>query len=163
MNSLPSVSPSTPGVQRKVAIAACFGTFLEWYDFLTFASLATYFSTLFFLPDNPTTDRRGIDLHTRIKSQGHLLRCFGQTRRGRRVASDEKRNRALGVRRHKVESQQATLLESLCMKATQGLTSLAPTMKATCVRITTPRGTGWATMAAAPHSAAVRRQGATDA
>jgi len=44
-------SPSTPQssvIQRKVAIAACFGTFLEWYDFLTFASLATYFSTLFF-------------------------------------------------------------------------------------------------------------------
>jgi MFS family permease len=40
-------------VQRKVAIAACFGTFLEWYDFLTFASLATYFSVLFFPPDNP--------------------------------------------------------------------------------------------------------------
>ena len=46
---------SSAGVQRKVAIAACFGTFLEWYDFLTFASLATYFSTLFFPPDNPTT------------------------------------------------------------------------------------------------------------
>ena len=45
---------STSGVQRKVAIAACFGTFLEWYDFLTFASLATYFSTLFFPPENPT-------------------------------------------------------------------------------------------------------------
>jgi len=40
-------------IQRKVAIAACFGTFLEWYDFLTFASLATYFSALFFPPDNP--------------------------------------------------------------------------------------------------------------
>ena len=40
-------------IQRKVAIAACFGTFLEWYDFLTFASLATYFSLLFFPPDNP--------------------------------------------------------------------------------------------------------------
>lgn len=40
-------------VQRKVAIAACFGTFLEWYDFLTFASLATYFSTLFFPQENP--------------------------------------------------------------------------------------------------------------
>ena len=40
-------------IQRKVAIAACFGTFLEWYDFLTFASLATYFSVLFFPPDNP--------------------------------------------------------------------------------------------------------------
>src|SRR5487761_2155578 len=39
--------------QRKVVIAACFGTFLEWYDFLTFASLATYFSVLFFPADNP--------------------------------------------------------------------------------------------------------------
>jgi MFS family permease len=40
-------------MQRKVVIASCFGTFLEWYDFLTFASLATYFSVLFFPPDNP--------------------------------------------------------------------------------------------------------------
>lgn len=40
--------------QRKVVLAACFGTFLEWYDFLTFASLATYFSVLFFPPENPT-------------------------------------------------------------------------------------------------------------
>jgi MFS family permease len=47
-------SISQPAViQRKVAIAACFGTFLEWYDFLTFASLATYFSTLFFPQENP--------------------------------------------------------------------------------------------------------------
>jgi MFS family permease len=40
-------------IQRKVVIATCFGTFLEWYDFLTFASLATYFSTLFFQQENP--------------------------------------------------------------------------------------------------------------
>lgn len=40
-------------IQKKVVIAACFGTFLEWYDFLTFASLATYFSILFFPSDNP--------------------------------------------------------------------------------------------------------------
>jgi MFS family permease len=40
-------------IQRKVAVAACFGVFLEWYDFLTFASLATYFSTLFFPQENP--------------------------------------------------------------------------------------------------------------
>jgi MFS family permease len=40
-------------IQRKVVIATCFGTFLEWYDFLTFASLATYFSTLFFPQENP--------------------------------------------------------------------------------------------------------------
>ncbi len=40
--------------QRKVVLAACFGTFLEWYDFLTFATLATYFSVLFFPPEDAT-------------------------------------------------------------------------------------------------------------
>lgn len=34
----------------KIALAACFGSFLEWYDFLTFASLATVFGFIFF-PD----------------------------------------------------------------------------------------------------------------
>jgi len=48
--TLQNLTPS----QRKVVLAACFGTFLEWYDFLTFASLATYFSVLFFPPENPT-------------------------------------------------------------------------------------------------------------
>ncbi|HEY6896515.1 MAG TPA: MFS transporter [Rhodocyclaceae bacterium] len=38
---------------RKVALAACFGTFIEWYDFLTFATLATHFGKLFFPPDDP--------------------------------------------------------------------------------------------------------------
>lgn len=47
-------SPESPTtIQRKVVIAACFGTFLEWYDFLTFASLATYFSVLFFPSADP--------------------------------------------------------------------------------------------------------------
>ncbi|HEY0664983.1 MAG TPA: MFS transporter [Gallionella sp.] len=50
-NHPPAESPAT--IHRKVAVAACFGTFLEWYDFLTFASLATYFGLLFFPPDNP--------------------------------------------------------------------------------------------------------------
>ena len=40
---------------RKVAIAACFGTFLEWYDFLTFATLAVVFAPLFFPSTNPNT------------------------------------------------------------------------------------------------------------
>lgn len=43
----------TSALQRKVAFSACFGTFLEWYDFLTFATLAGYFSVLFFPADNP--------------------------------------------------------------------------------------------------------------
>ena len=45
--------PTSSVIQRKVAVAACFGVFLEWYDFLTFASLATYFGALFFPQDNP--------------------------------------------------------------------------------------------------------------
>lgn len=40
---------------RKVAIAACFGTFLEWYDFLTFATLAVIFAPLFFPSTDPNT------------------------------------------------------------------------------------------------------------
>ena len=40
---------------RRVAIAACFGTFLEWYDFLTFATLAVVFGPLFFPSSDPTS------------------------------------------------------------------------------------------------------------
>ncbi len=38
-----------------MAIAACFGTFLEWYDFLTFATLAVVFDLLFFPSSDPST------------------------------------------------------------------------------------------------------------
>ena len=38
---------------RKIAVAACFGTFLEWYDFLTFATLAVVFAPLFFPSSDP--------------------------------------------------------------------------------------------------------------
>jgi len=44
-----------PDSYRKVAIAACFGTFLEWYDFLTFATLAVAFGPLFFPRTNPNS------------------------------------------------------------------------------------------------------------
>ena len=44
-----------PNSYRKVAIAACFGTFLEWYDFLTFATLAVVFASLFFPSSDPST------------------------------------------------------------------------------------------------------------
>ncbi|WP_255536641.1 MFS transporter [Polynucleobacter sp. 80A-SIGWE] len=40
---------------KRVAIAACFGTFLEWYDFLTFATLAVVFAPLFFPTSDPST------------------------------------------------------------------------------------------------------------
>ena len=44
-----------PHSYRKVVIAACFGTFLEWYDFLTFATLAVVFGPLFFPSHDPTS------------------------------------------------------------------------------------------------------------
>jgi len=43
-----------PHSYQKVAIAACFGTFLEWYDFLTFATLAVVFGPLFYPSNDPT-------------------------------------------------------------------------------------------------------------
>jgi MFS family permease len=43
---------STPHY-RHIAIAACFGTFLEWYDFLTFATLAVVLGPLFFPSNDP--------------------------------------------------------------------------------------------------------------
>jgi len=36
-------------------IAACFGTFLEWYDFLTFGALAVTFGPLFFPSNDPSS------------------------------------------------------------------------------------------------------------
>ena len=39
----------------KIATAACFGPFLEWYDFLTFATLAVAFAPLFFPSSDPVT------------------------------------------------------------------------------------------------------------
>ncbi|MBS1188399.1 MAG: transporter [Rhodocyclaceae bacterium] len=49
---MPSSQPERR-TQRQVVVAACFGTFLEWYDFLTFASLATHFGALFFPAGDP--------------------------------------------------------------------------------------------------------------
>jgi MFS family permease len=50
-----STSAAASHSYRKVAIAACFGTFLEWYDFLTFATLAVVFAPLFFPSSDPST------------------------------------------------------------------------------------------------------------
>ena len=50
-----SESKTSSHSYRKVAIAACFGTFLEWYDFLTFATLAVAFAPLFFPSSDPIT------------------------------------------------------------------------------------------------------------
>ncbi len=44
---------SAPNNYNRIALAACFGTFIEWYDFLTFATLAVHFAALFFPTDDP--------------------------------------------------------------------------------------------------------------
>lgn len=45
--------PDAPSTYRQVASAACFGTFLEWYDFLTFAALASQLAQIFFPQTDP--------------------------------------------------------------------------------------------------------------
>ncbi|WP_438979277.1 MFS transporter [Polynucleobacter sp.] len=50
-----SSASATSHSYRKVAVAACLGTFLEWYDFLTFATLAVVFGPLFFPSSDPST------------------------------------------------------------------------------------------------------------
>ncbi len=55
MAATASDSQASSHSYRKVAIAACFGTFLEWYDFLTFATLAVVFAPLFFPSSDPST------------------------------------------------------------------------------------------------------------
>ena len=54
MTAKASAIQASPHSYRKVAIAACFGTFLEWYDFLTFATLAVVFAPLFFPSSDPS-------------------------------------------------------------------------------------------------------------
>jgi MFS family permease len=53
LSGTPSLFGADSAAYRKVALAACFGTFIEWYDFLTFATLAVHFAVLFFPPDDP--------------------------------------------------------------------------------------------------------------
>ena len=55
MTATASDSQAPSHSYRRVAIAACFGTFLEWYDFLTFATLAVVFGPLFFPSSDPST------------------------------------------------------------------------------------------------------------
>src|ERR1035437_8204924 len=51
--NFPSALDLDAAAYRKVALATCFGTFIVWYDFLTFATLAVHFAALFFPPDDP--------------------------------------------------------------------------------------------------------------
>ncbi|OYY14138.1 MAG: MFS transporter [Polynucleobacter sp. 35-46-11] len=55
MTAIGADSAASHHSYKKVAVAACFGTFLEWYDFLTFATLAVIFGPLFFPSSDPAT------------------------------------------------------------------------------------------------------------
>jgi len=57
-----------------VVFASSLGTVFEWYDFYLYATLAPFFATLFFPPDNPTA---GILAAFGAYAAGFLVRPFG--------------------------------------------------------------------------------------
>jgi len=67
-------SEATPSELRKVVFASSLGTVFEWYDFYLYATLAPFFATLFFPPDNPTA---GILAAFGAYAAGFLVRPFG--------------------------------------------------------------------------------------
>jgi MFS family permease len=73
-------SEATPSELRKVVFASSLGTVFEWYDFYLYATLAPFFATLFFPPDNPTA---GILAAFGAYAAGFLVRPFGAVVFGR--------------------------------------------------------------------------------
>ena len=67
-------SEASPSELRKVVFASSLGTVFEWYDFYLYATLAQFFATLFFPPDNPTA---GILAAFGAYAAGFLVRPFG--------------------------------------------------------------------------------------
>jgi MFS family permease len=65
---------ASPSELRKVVFASSLGTVFEWYDFYLYATLAPFFATLFFPPDNPTA---GILAAFGAYAAGFLVRPFG--------------------------------------------------------------------------------------
>jgi MFS family permease len=73
-------SEASPSELRKVVFASSLGTVFEWYDFYLYATLAPFFATLFFPPDNPTA---GILAAFGAYAAGFLVRPFGAVVFGR--------------------------------------------------------------------------------
>jgi MFS family permease len=67
-------SEATPSELRKVVFASSLGTVFEWYDFYLYATLAPFFATLFFPPDNLTASSLGA---FGALAAGFLVRPFG--------------------------------------------------------------------------------------
>ena len=73
-------SEATPSELKRVVFASSLGTVFEWYDFYLYATLAPFFATLFFPPDNPTA---GILAAFGAYAAGFLVRPFGAVVFGR--------------------------------------------------------------------------------
>src|SRR5262245_58231055 len=65
---------ASPSEVKRVIFASSLGTVFEWYDFYLYATLAPFFATLFFPPDNPTA---GILAAFGAYAAGFLVRPFG--------------------------------------------------------------------------------------
>ena len=76
----PAYSEATPSELRRVVFASSLGTVFEWYDFYLYATLAPFFATLFFPPENPTA---GILAAFGAYAAGFLVRPFGAVVFGR--------------------------------------------------------------------------------
>jgi MFS family permease len=76
----PYAAPVLPAELRRVVFASSLGTVFEWYDFYLYATLAPFFATLFFPPDNPTA---GILAAFGAYAAGFLVRPFGAVVFGR--------------------------------------------------------------------------------
>ncbi len=73
-------SEASPSELKRVVFASSLGTVFEWYDFYLYATLAPFFATLFFPPDNPTA---GILAAFGAYAAGFLVRPFGAVVFGR--------------------------------------------------------------------------------
>jgi MFS family permease len=73
-------SEATPSELKRVVFASSLGTVFEWYDFYLYATLAPFFATLFFPPENPTA---GILAAFGAYAAGFLVRPFGAVVFGR--------------------------------------------------------------------------------
>lgn len=67
------VDTSAPGIWT-VVLASSAGTVIEWYDFYLYGSLAVFFSTLFYPPNDPTV---AVLISVATFATGFVIRPFG--------------------------------------------------------------------------------------
>lgn len=74
MSGRPAVVFVSPAEHRKVIFASSLGTVFEWYDFYLYATLAPFFASLFFPPNNDTA---ALLSALATYAAGFLIRPFG--------------------------------------------------------------------------------------